>query len=236
MNRDLMGYLLAEHQFLFDKAESGITALQLLKQKSYDFILMDIQMPGLSGIDTTKKIRAELHMQTPIIGLSAFCQSLEQQNAINAGMNAYLTKPVDERKLLELLNHYSDWDAEPATPQHSQLKLVNIDYLQRLTGGNKENIQDLLNKAFDFLPGEVKRLQESFAAEDQQLIKETAHNMKSTLRILGVDEHVSSKVIQIEKANISEYNEKERMKHLIDELDSSVQVVLQELREYLAAA
>jgi HPt (histidine-containing phosphotransfer) domain-containing protein len=116
------------------------------------------------------------------------------------------------------------------------LKLVNIDYLQRLTGGNKENIQDLLNKAFDFLPGEVKRLQESFAAEDQQLIKETAHNMKSTLRILGVDEHVSSKVIQIEKANISENNEKERMKHLIDELDSSVQVVLQELREYLAAA
>lgn len=236
MNRDLMGYLLAEHKFLFDKADSGITALQLLKQRSYDFILMDIQMPGLSGIDTTKKIRAELNMQTPVIGLSAFCQSLEQQNAINAGMNAYLTKPVDERKLLELLNHYSDWDAEPVTAQHSQLKLVNIDYLQRLTGGNKENIQDLLNKAFDFLPSEVKRLQESFAAEDQQLIKETAHNMKSTLRILGVDEHVSSKVIQIEKGNLSENSEKERMKYLIAELDSSVQAVLQELREYLEAA
>ena len=236
MNRDLMGYLLAEHKFLFDKAESGITALQLLKLKSYDFILMDIQMPGLSGIDTTKKIRAELNMQTPIIGLSAFCQSAEQQNAINAGMNAYLTKPVDERKLLELLNHYSDWDTEPVTPQHSQLKLVNIDYLQRLTGGNKENIQDLLSKAFDFLPGEVKRLQESFAAEDQQLIKETAHNMKSTLRILGVNEHISSKVIQIEKGNISENGEKERIKDLIAEIDSSVQVVLQELREYLEAA
>lgn len=236
MNRDLMGYLLVEHKFLFDKAESGIIAFQLLKQKSYDFILMDIQMPGLSGIDTTKKIRAELNLQTPIIGLSAFCQSAEQQNAINAGMNAYLTKPVDERKLLELLNHYSDWDTEPATAQHSQLKLVNIDYLQRLTGGNKENIQDLLSKAFDYLPGEVKRLHESFEAEDQKLIKETAHNMKSTLRILGVNEHVSSKVIQIEKGNISEYSEKERMKDLIAELDSSVQVVLQELRDYLAAA
>jgi CheY-like chemotaxis protein len=236
MNRDLMGYLLAEHKFLFDKADSGIAALQLLKQKKYDFILMDIQMPGLSGIDTTKKIRAELNMQTPIIGLSAFCQSAEQQNAINAGMNAYLTKPVDERKLLELLNHYSDWDTEPVTPQHSQLKLVNIDYLQRLTGGNKENIQDLLSKAFDYLPGEVKRLQESFAAEDQQLIKETAHNMKSTLRILGVNEQVSSKVIQIEKGNIAENSEKERIKDLIAEIDSSVQVVLQELREYLEAA
>jgi signal transduction histidine kinase/FixJ family two-component response regulator len=236
MNRDLMGYLLAEHKFLFDKADSGITALQILKQKNYDFILMDIQMPGLSGIDTTKKIRAELHMQTPIIGLSAFCQSLEQQNAINAGMNAYLTKPVDERKLLELLNHYSDWDAEPATPQHSQLKLVNIDYLHRLTGGNKENIQDLLNKAFDFLPSEVEKLKESFAADDPAMLKATAHNMKSTLRILGVAEELSGKVILIEKADISKNTEKEQTKNLIAELDSSVQVVLQELREYLAAA
>ncbi len=236
MNRDLMGYLLAEHQFIFEKAESGISALQMLKQNTYDFVLMDIQMPGLSGIDTTKKIRAELQLQTPVIGLSAFCQSIEQQNAISAGMNAYLTKPVDERKLLELLNHYNDWNTQPAIHQNTHLKLVNIDYLQRLTGGNKESIQDLLNKAFDFLPGEVKRLQESFAAEDQALIKATAHNMKSTLKILGVNEQVSSKVIQIEKADISKNTEREQMKHLIAEIDSSVQVVLQELREYLAAA
>lgn len=60
--------------------------------------------------------------------------------------------------------------------------------------------------------------------------------MKSTLRILGVNEHVSSKVIQIEKGNISENGEKERIKDLIAEIDSSVQVVLQELREYLEAA
>ncbi len=236
MNRDLMGYLLAEHQFIFDKADSGITALQLLQRKTYDFILMDIQMPGLSGIDTTKKLRAELQLQTPVIGLSAFCQSIEQQNAISAGMNAYLTKPVDERKLLELLNHYNDWHTQPATQQNIQLKLINIEYLQRLTGGKKENIQDLLSKAFDFLPGEVKRLQESFAAADQALIKETAHNMKSTLKILGVNEQVSSKVIQIEKGDISKNTEREQMKHLIAEIDSSVQVVLQELREYLAAA
>lgn len=175
-------------------------------------------------------------MQTPVIGLSAFCQSIEQQNAISAGMNAYLTKPVDERKLLELLNHYNDWNTQPAILQNTHLKLVNIDYLQRLTGGNKESIQDLLNKAFDFLPGEVKRLQDSFDAEDQALIKETAHNMKSTLKILGVNEQVSSKVIQIEKSDFSKNTEREQMKHLIAEIDSSVQVVLQELREYLEAA
>jgi hypothetical protein len=60
--------------------------------------------------------------------------------------------------------------------------------------------------------------------------------MKSTLKILGVNEQVSSKVIQIEKGDISKNTEREQMKHLIAEIDSSVQVVLQELREYLEAA
>jgi hypothetical protein len=60
--------------------------------------------------------------------------------------------------------------------------------------------------------------------------------MKSTLRILGVDENVSSKVVQIERADLSKHHEKEQVKCLIAEVDNSVQVVLQELREYLAAA
>lgn len=236
MNRDLMGYLLKEHHFQYEKAENGMIALQILQQQSFDFILMDIQMPGISGIETTKRIRAELNLQTPIIGLSAFCQAEEQQAAINSGMNAYLTKPVDEVKLFELLNHYNDWDTQPAQKSNTQLKLVNIEYLQRLTGGKKENIEDLLAKAFDFLPGEIKRLQESFAAEDPAMLKEVAHNMKSTLRILGVAEDIAGKVILIEKGDLLITAEKEQMKHLIDEIDNSVKVVLQELREYLAAA
>jgi HPt (histidine-containing phosphotransfer) domain-containing protein len=177
-----------------------------------------------------------LNLQTPIIGLSAFCQAEEQQAAINSGMNAYLTKPLDEVKLFELLNHYNDWDTQPAQKSNTQLKLVNIEYLQRLTGGKRENIEDLLAKAFDFLPGEIKKLQESFAAEDPTMLKEVAHNMKSTLRILGVAEDISGKVILIEKGDLSITAEKEQMKNLIDEIDNSVQVVLQELREYLAAA
>jgi signal transduction histidine kinase/response regulator RpfG family c-di-GMP phosphodiesterase len=236
MNRDLMGYLLHGNHFLYEKAENGSIALQMLRENRYDFVLMDIQMPGISGIETTKKIRAELQLQTPVIGLSAFCQPEEQQAAINAGMNAYLTKPVDEVKLFELLDHYHDWDTQPAQEHSTQLKLVNIEYLQRLTGGKKENIEDLLGKAFDFLPGEVKKLQESFAAENPALLREVAHNMKSTLRILGVAEDISVKVVQIEKADLSKSVEKEQIRHLIEEIDHSVQIVLRELREYLAAA
>ncbi len=233
MNRDLLGFILKEHNYSFEKAENGLVALKMLKYNSYDFIIMDVQMPHLNGIETTRKIRAELKIQTPVIGLSAFSQPEEQQASIHAGMNAYLTKPIDDVKLFELLEYYKDWNALP-TP--SQLKLINIEYLERITGGSKEYVEEVLLKAADLLPTEVKKLQDSFAAEDAERVKEVAHNMKTTLGILGVKEVVSNKVRQLEKADITKPAEKEQMSVLVAELDHSVKIVLEELREYLKAA
>jgi len=68
------------------------------------------------------------------------------------------------------------------------------------------------------------------------LVKEVAHNMKTTLGILGVKEVVSNKVRQLEKADITKPSEKEQMSVLVAELDHSVKIVLEELREYLKAA
>ena len=233
MNRDLLGFILKEHNYSFEKAENGLVALKMLKYNSYDFIIMDVQMPHLNGIETTRKIRAELKIQTPVIGLSAFSQPEEQQASIHAGMNAYLTKPIDDVKLFELLDYYKDWNALPSP---SQLKLINIEYLERITGGSREYVEEVLLKAVDLLPNEVKKLQDSFAAEDAELVKEVAHNMKTTLSILGVKEIVSNKVRQIEKADISLPSGKEEIGILVAELDQSVKIVLDELRDYLNAA
>lgn len=233
MSRDLLGFILNERHYLFDKAENGLAALDMLKQNTYDFIIMDVQMPELNGIETTRKIRSELKIQTPVIGLSGFSRPEEQQASIHAGMNAYLTKPFDDVKLFELLDYYKDWNTQPV-PLHT--KLVNIEYLKRIAGGNKEYVEEVLLKAADLLPDEVKKLQDSFAANNGILLKEVAHNMKTTLSILGVKEIISNKVRELEKADISKPSEKAQMEMLVAELDVSVKNVLKELRDYLKAA
>ncbi len=234
MNRDLMGFILRQGNFSFDNAENGLVALRLLKEKKYDFVLMDVQMPGLCGIETTKKIRSELQLQTPVIGLSAYSLPEEQQASINAGMNAYLTKPVDETKLFELLDYYADSDTQE--PQNLQLKLINVTYLNKITGGNRENIEHLISQAFTALPNEMKQLQEWFASDNEKKMKEIAHNMKTTLHILGVKEAVSEKVKVLEKADLTKISDKEKVTTLLNELDFSVKEVLQELKDYLEAA
>ena len=141
---------------------------------------------------------------------------------------------MEEANIVVLVgDHFYTTDFFQISAFNNKDQIISIYYLVYTAD---TSIIQTKEKAFDFLPGEIKKLQESFAAEDPAMLKEVAHNMKSTLRILGVAEDISGKVILIEKGDLSITAEKEKMKHLIDEIDNSVQVVLQELREYLAAA
>lgn len=88
-------------------AQNGHAALHLLKSHFYDIILMDVQMPGLDGIETTRRIRTfdefKKISHTPIIALTAYAMAGDKDRCLNAGMNRYLTKPVDIKILAKLL-------------------------------------------------------------------------------------------------------------------------------------
>jgi signal transduction histidine kinase/DNA-binding NarL/FixJ family response regulator len=82
-----------------DEAYDGQNLLEKLEQKDYDVVLTDIRMPKISGIEVTKKIR-ETDPHIVIIGLSANATTKAIQEGINAGMNDYLTKPIQFNQLL----------------------------------------------------------------------------------------------------------------------------------------
>ena len=85
-------------------AEDGFQALELLQQEEFALVLMDIQMPGISGVETTQRIRHELHKITlPIIALTANAMKGDEQIYLAAGMNACLTKPVQLAALQQTL-------------------------------------------------------------------------------------------------------------------------------------
>ncbi|MBL7735322.1 MAG: response regulator, partial [Chitinophagaceae bacterium] len=80
-----------------DFATDGNEALKKVEEGSYDLVLMDIQMPGADGLETTRRIRghAKAHIRNlKIIALTAFAQESEKQACLEAGMNDYATKPV----------------------------------------------------------------------------------------------------------------------------------------------
>ena len=87
-----------------DRAEFGEEALQKISEESqYDLIIMDIKLPGMNGYEVTRKIR-EVNNKVPIIANTAFAMIGEEEKALKAGCNAYISKPTDRNLLLDTIN------------------------------------------------------------------------------------------------------------------------------------
>lgn len=102
-NQQVTSQLLTNMGIMVDIAGNGIEALAALREKTYDLVLMDIMMPEMDGITATRTIRAELSSTIPIIALTANAMKEDREKALAAGMNAYLTKPVEYEALLSTL-------------------------------------------------------------------------------------------------------------------------------------
>lgn len=90
-------------------ASNGKKALELLANTSFNLILMDVQMPEMSGIDVTKIIReneSETANHIPIIATTAYAMEKDKENALKAGMDDYLSKPIDIKKLVDIIDKW----------------------------------------------------------------------------------------------------------------------------------
>ncbi len=137
-------------------ADEGGAALERLCQNGFDLVLMDIQMPGMDGYAATRAIRADhRHAQLPIIAMTAHAMEGDKEQCLAAGMNDYLSKPVDPRRLYEILKEWlacEVWQGPsvshelpdgPAIPERFQG--IELSQGLRRIGGNRRLFVKLLN-------------------------------------------------------------------------------------------
>jgi signal transduction histidine kinase/DNA-binding response OmpR family regulator len=106
INRRLMQLLVVELGGEFDLAENGVQAVDACSRKKYDVILMDVNMPVMDGLEATSRIRAleSGSRRTPIIALTANALPGDKERFIAQGMDDYLSKPINEKSLINILN------------------------------------------------------------------------------------------------------------------------------------
>jgi CheY-like chemotaxis protein len=106
INRELTQALLARAVEQVDVAASGAEAVRLAGLQAYDLILMDLQMPGMDGLEATRLIRARpAGARTPIVALTANAVAEDKARCVAAGMDGFLAKPVDAEALLTMVAH-----------------------------------------------------------------------------------------------------------------------------------
>ncbi|MEA1956678.1 MAG: response regulator [Campylobacterota bacterium] len=104
-NQMLIEALLEEFGLTLEIVENGLEAIEEVKEGDYDLVLMDYNMPKLSGLDATKEIR-KFNQNIPIIALSASVQPKDKESFLLAGMNDTIPKPIDINVMQEVLEKY----------------------------------------------------------------------------------------------------------------------------------
>jgi signal transduction histidine kinase/CheY-like chemotaxis protein/HPt (histidine-containing phosphotransfer) domain-containing protein len=232
LNQDLMRQLLTSWQLNFTIAENGRQAIEYLKNEPYNLILMDIQMPEMDGYSTTKKIRDDLKIRTPIVALTAHALAGERERCLSAGMNDYLPKPIREDKLRALIAQFVTIEQLPFnentkdnTPLNGfiprnensaiavtssykngeiQDKILNLNYLQDLSKGNTTFVKAMLTQFVEQMPQEIADLKKAIKAQDFTLIKSLSHNMKTTVAFVGLDAALHPSLDFIENAALKQ--------------------------------
>jgi signal transduction histidine kinase/CheY-like chemotaxis protein/HPt (histidine-containing phosphotransfer) domain-containing protein len=206
-NRDLIVELLKTRGHSVAGVGDGREALAALKRQSFDVLVMDEEMPHMNGIEATRAIRsAEVSSgkHLAIIGISGNSTEDDEKRLLDAGMDAFLAKPVRMETLFQavesrgrahakaILAHPEAAAPPSAAPESADAPVEDAAaHLRRTTGGNETLMRSLAKTFLADAPGKFSALRRAIAKKDADALAKTAHALKGALGIFGAPRAVA---------------------------------------------
>ena len=235
MNRLVACNTLALFNVKVTQAVNGEDAVNILKKKSFDIILMDIQMPVMDGIEATKIIRNSLNIQTPVIALTANALKTKIEACMAIGMNDYITKPFEDQDLFRVMARYYkspvNVEKEPSednSPIESSELLYDLSKLKKMSRGNEAFINKMLQLFTDNFPQYNQDIKSSFEKRDIQKLKKLAHKIKPSINDMGIVS-INQDILDIEFFDQNE-SSMELLKSLVDRVTSVLSEVTNQIK------
>jgi signal transduction histidine kinase/HPt (histidine-containing phosphotransfer) domain-containing protein/ActR/RegA family two-component response regulator len=206
-NRRVVQVILKKLGFQSDTACNGREAVEMLKKRRYDLILMDIQMPEMDGFEATREIRTwgtakdtkdinESLSSVPIVAMTAHAMKGDRERCLQAGMNDYVTKPIKPEKLRDAINRqlfpdqFQETECEFPNEQLSEDSRAascvfdKEDLLNRI-GGDEEICKEILEAFLESMPEQIESLKTALNEDNTDLTDFRAHAIKGTCANIG---------------------------------------------------
>ena len=200
INQEVANLILEEMGLTADVAGNGVEALEALKnapqENPYTLILMDCQMPEMDGFESTRQIRAgaagNRYTTIPIVAMTANAMKGDKERCTSAGMDDYLTKPIDEDALQVTLRRWlldEDVDNHPAVlpvagedfiPVTEASNIWNKTEALTVVKQKPERLAKLLQHFCEQMPDRKARLEQAFKDNDMEAIAFVAHSLKGS--------------------------------------------------------
>jgi PAS domain S-box-containing protein len=209
LNQLLMKTLLDDFGFERDIADNGLIAIEKLQSKSYDIILMDLQMPEMNGFEATEYIRNTMNSKIPIIALTADVTTTDLARCTEVGMNDYIAKPVNERilysKIIGLVKKRSKTKDQEIEYQLTQekLKYVDLSYLNQRTKSNPQLMMEMISLYLDQTPVLINEMKKNFTEKNWDGLSAAVHKIIPSFSIMGISndyETLARKIYESTKA------------------------------------
>lgn len=200
LNQKLAKKVIANFGFDYVIAENGKIALEKLKTEKFDVILMDLQMPELDGYETTKAIRNNLRLNTPIMAMTAHSLIGEKEKCLEIGMNDYISKPFKAEDLFYKINQLADNTIENSVSENEiTLNGTRVSFLRlkEISGGNTAFEKEIMELFVKNTTRDIGKLDDALIQFDLEIILRIAHGLKSTLQLFDLNQLVQ-KISEIE--------------------------------------
>ncbi|MFT4092016.1 MAG: ATP-binding protein [Niabella sp.] len=200
LNIKLISSIFMGYDLQMDIAETGTQALEKIKKNAYDIVLMDIELPDMNGYNTTKYIRNELGLDVPIIALTAHVLAGEKERCLQAGMNDYLTKPVNTRQMFEKIasllkknhtetnadngSHFKPLATAAQRQPVSSGSLIDLSYLREFSDNNREFEKEVMELFLQQAPAQLSELELAVQDKNYSEIKMISHKLKSSVIVI----------------------------------------------------
>jgi signal transduction histidine kinase/CheY-like chemotaxis protein len=203
INRFIIAKMMKDWQMECDFAVNGREAVEFACKKSYDVILMDVEMPDMNGYQATDKIRKSKHsinQETAIIAMTGHALQGEKEKCLSVGMNEYISKPFksDELKLkiIEKAEQSKKCNASlkknnkenPINLNGENGKITHLNFLKEISDNNDVFYNEFIQMFLRNCPESLQDIKEGIESYDWDKIRQAAHKAKPSFNYVGMKE------------------------------------------------
>jgi PAS domain S-box-containing protein len=241
INMEIVREILEGFGAFTDGVSNGRDALRMIGQATppYDAVLMDIQMPEMDGCEVTRAIRTSPGAPLlPIVATTAHTGESERQRCLDAGMNDYVSKPIDPDRLVRTLlrwisphDHALPGEGKGAPPKEVSASetsgmepVIDVETALRRLSGNRKTLVKLLRDFSREHSGVADRIREALSAGEAESARRIAHTLKGASGNLSIGEvHRLSAAIETAIAGRDEGRAGELLHHLEDAVQAAIE-------------
>ena len=212
LNQRLAVRLLERSGHHVDIAENGEQAVQANNRGMYDLILMDVQMPEMDGLEATRAIRESERQSSgphvPIVAMTANAMPGDREQCIAAGMDDYISKPIDPDHLASAIGRIAEWgridQSHQTSEEETEIDVPVIDWetALRRAGGDREFLDELFDMFFENVPKLKADVESAMQTNDARKLLEASHTLKGSAANLSAVQ-VSEAALKLEMMGIS---------------------------------